>query len=327
MPEGDSILQLSQRLQFLVGKQVTRTSIRTPRFATQDFTGACCQKIWPYGKYLFMLFDEQILATHLKMEGTWALHLAGDRWRKPGHSARVVLQFAHQPRDIEIVGHQLGMVRVFPAADYNLFIGALGPDILAADWDDPGAESSADTKSRQNTKVTPDIKVTPDTENLPDAKNIPETSNNTNKTARNGKSEALRRIMRQPERPIGTALLDQNNLVGIGNEYRAEICFLAGLHPASRVAALGSQRVAEILDIARRIMWANRNEPVRVTTGIKRAGETTYVFGRNHRPCRRCRSLIESDVLGGPDQKNRGGTDDELERIIWWCPRCQPLLG
>ena len=44
MPEGDSILQLSQRLQFLVGKQVTRTSIRTPRFATQDFTGACCQK-------------------------------------------------------------------------------------------------------------------------------------------------------------------------------------------------------------------------------------------------------------------------------------------
>ena len=64
MPEGDSVLQLSQRLQFLVGKTVTRTSIRTPRFANHDFSGAQCQKIWPYGKYLFMLFDQQILATH-----------------------------------------------------------------------------------------------------------------------------------------------------------------------------------------------------------------------------------------------------------------------
>ena len=37
MPEGDSVLQLWQRLQFLVGKTVTRTSIRTPRFANRDF--------------------------------------------------------------------------------------------------------------------------------------------------------------------------------------------------------------------------------------------------------------------------------------------------
>lgn len=279
MPEGDSVLQLSQRLQFLVGKTVTRTSIRTPRFANRDFSGAQCQQIWPYGKYLFMLFDQQILATHLKMEGSWAMHLAGDRWRQPAHTARVVLRFAQQPRDIEVVGHQLGLVRVFPATEYERFIGDLGPDILADDWDN------------------------------------------------HGKAEALRRIVAQPQRPIGTALLDQTNLVGIGNEYRAEVCFLAGLHPASRVGALDTARVSEILDIARRIMWANRNEPVRVTTGIKRAGETTYVFGRNNRPCRRCRTLIKHDSLGGPDQKTRGGTDDELERIIWWCPHCQPLVG
>lgn len=77
MPEGDSVLQLSQRLQFLVGKTVTHTSLRTPRYATHDFSGARCTKIWPYGKYLFMLFEEHILATHLKMEGSWAMHLVG----------------------------------------------------------------------------------------------------------------------------------------------------------------------------------------------------------------------------------------------------------
>jgi len=82
----------------------------------------------------------------------------------------------------------LGLVRVFPATEYERFIGDLGPDILADDWDN------------------------------------------------HGKVEALRRIVAQPQRPIGTALLDQTNLVGIGNEYRAEVCFLAGLHPASRVS-------------------------------------------------------------------------------------------
>lgn len=305
MPEGDSVLQLSQRLQFLVDKQVTRTSIRTPRYATRDFTGARCEKIWPYGKYLFMLFDDQILATHLKMEGTWAIHLAGDRWRKPGHTARVVLRFAHQPRDIEVVGHQLGMVRVFPADEYQQFIGQLGPDILAGDWDAAGAATNTGQSSTRQSSAGQASSV----------------------QAGSGKATAIHRIMQQPQRPIGTALLDQTNLVGIGNEYRAEICFLAGLHPASTVGTLGRQQVAEILDIARRIMWANRNEPVRVTTGIKRAGETTYVFGRNNRPCRRCRSLIVSDTLGGPDDTAHGGRQDELERIIWWCPSCQPLLA
>ncbi|MCG7252501.1 DNA-formamidopyrimidine glycosylase family protein [Corynebacterium pseudodiphtheriticum] len=297
MPEGDSVLQLSQRLQFLVGKTVTHTSLRTPRYATHDFSGARCTKIWPYGKYLFMLFEEHILATHLKMEGSWAMHLVGDKWRKPGYTARVVLRFAHQPRDIEIVGHQLGLVRVLPVADYQRFIADLGPDILSDDWEDSDVDSD-----------------------------VGEQYNEGREARETGSAEALRRIMQQPHRPIGTALLDQTNLVGIGNEYRAEICFLAGVHPASRVGKLSYERVAEILEIARRIMWANRHEPVRVTTGIKRAGETTYVFGRNNRPCRRCRSLIVSDSLGGPDQKQHGGITGELERIIWWCPQCQPLL-
>nr|WP_255520486.1 DNA-formamidopyrimidine glycosylase family protein [Corynebacterium meridianum] len=273
VPEGDSVHQLSARMQFMCGREVTSTSIRVPRYATVSFTGETVGAVWPLGKHLFMSFGDRILHTHLKMEGTWSVHRKGARWRKPGHAARVVLQLSDGPdrAPIEVVGFDLGLVRVFPASEYRERMGHLGPDVLYDDW------------------------------------------------AEWGRDEARRRILARPDRAIGAALLDQRNLAGVGNEYRAEICFLCGVHPAKPVSEVDVDRV---LDVTRRLMWANRVEPVRVTTGVKRAGETTYVFGRNHRPCRRCGSLIEQSFLGGVD---RGGDDGELERVIWWCPHCQPV--
>lgn len=262
MPEGDSVLQLSRRLQFMTGREVVGTSLRVPRYATVTFTGSTCERVWPYGKHLFMQFDGLILHTHLKMEGTWSMHLKGEKWRAPGHTARVVLQLegAPHPRPIEIVGHRLGFVEVFRTDDYHDRVGHLGPDILADPWD---------------------------------------------------MEEAVRRIEARPERTLGQSLLDQHNVAGIGNEYRAEICFLTGLHPTRPVRTVD---VPEVLRMARRLMWANRHSPVRVSTGIKRAGETAYVFGRAGRPCRRCTTPIEKGFLGGAE---------DLERVIWWCPVCQ----
>ena len=127
--------------------------------------------------------------------------------------------------------------------------------------------------------------------------------------------EAVRRIQAEPDREIGRALLDQRKLAGIGNEYRAEINFLAGTHPAELVRNVD---VEKHVRLARRLMWANKEAPVRVTTGIKRAGETSYVFGRNNKPCRRCGTLITKGFLGG---------EGDLERVIWWCPQCQPEPG
>src|SRR6516162_5052037 len=47
-------------------------------------------------------------------------------------------------------------------------------------------------------------------------------------------AEAVRRLSAQPDRPIGEALLDQRNLAGIGNVYKAEVLFLRGLSPWQR---------------------------------------------------------------------------------------------
>lgn len=272
MPEGDSVYQLARRLQWLTGRIILRSDLRVPAFATVDFRGRRVEAVWPYGKHLFIQCGEDILHTHLAMEGRWDVHRRGERWRRPGHTARVVLEIEGNTGEevIELVGYQLARVDVFPARSYYEKIGYLGPDILAPDWQEGGRE------------------------------------------------EAIARILASPGIPIGVALLDQRMVAGIGNEYRAEVCFICGVHPARLVGELGEQAVADILDCAHRIMMANRDAPLRVTTGVRRAGESTYVFGRNHRPCRRCQTPIVTGWLG---PRTSG---DNQDRVIWWCPHCQP---
>ena len=43
--------------------------------------------------------------------------------------------------------------------------------------------------------------------------------------------EAAAAAARRPHRPVADAILDQRNLAGLGNLYKNELCFLAGVHP------------------------------------------------------------------------------------------------
>ncbi len=123
--------------------------------------------------------------------------------------------------------------------------------------------------------------------------------------------EALRRLLSHPDEQIGVALLDQRNLAGIGNLYKVESLFLAGVHPWTRVADVPD--LAGLVNRARTLMLANRHRPEQSTTGSTRRGEDHWVAGRKGRPCRRCGTRI---LLGdqGPDTQ---------ERVTWWCPNCQ----
>ncbi|HET6563336.1 MAG TPA: DNA-formamidopyrimidine glycosylase family protein [Marmoricola sp.] len=124
--------------------------------------------------------------------------------------------------------------------------------------------------------------------------------------------EALRRLLAAPERPVGEALLDQRNLAGIGTIYRAETLFVAGVSPFLDVAAVPD--LVKVVRVARRMMMANRERTMQVTTGMARRGEHLWVYGRGGKPCRRCRTRIRSGRQGAPP----------LDRIIYWCPTCQP---
>ena len=74
--------------------------------------------------------------------------------------------------------------------------------------------------------------------------------------------------------------------------------------------------------LARRMLVANADRVVRVTTGEARRGRELWVYGRDGKPCRRCGTEVETFRLGGlanPDEPS-----DSLDRIAYRCPSCQP---
>jgi endonuclease-8 len=124
--------------------------------------------------------------------------------------------------------------------------------------------------------------------------------------------EAVRRLSRDPDRTIGEALLDQRNLAGIGNLYKAETLFVRGVNPWTPVGAVPD--LAALVGTAQRLLDANKLHPEQSTTGSLRRGEHHYVFERARRPCLRCGTSIEIAEQGPSPQ----------QRLTYWCPQCQP---
>ena len=120
---------------------------------------------------------------------------------------------------------------------------------------------------------------------------------------------AATNIASDPRRAIGTALLDQGNLAGVGNVFRSEICFLIGVKSERPV---GETDVAQAVDIAKQLLEANKLRSRRRTTkpGMR---EDLWVYGRRG-GCLRC---------GTPIRMAREPEDVGRERVVYWCPGCQ----
>jgi endonuclease-8 len=124
--------------------------------------------------------------------------------------------------------------------------------------------------------------------------------------------EALRRLTGAPDEDIGEALIDQRNLAGIGNLYKAESLFLARLSPWRPVRDVPDVRA--VVEQARRLLISNREHPQQVTTGVNRRGQEHWVYERAGKPCRRCRTRVTVAKQGAPP----------FDRLTYWCPTCQP---
>lgn len=124
--------------------------------------------------------------------------------------------------------------------------------------------------------------------------------------------EALRRLRDRGGVELGSALLDQTAVAGIGNVYKSEVAFLERLDPWAPVGAFDDDELVRALHRARRLLQANTGGGARVTTGSGRRGQGLWVYGRAGRPCRRCGTLVEVRRQG------------DLARQTFWCPRCQP---
>jgi endonuclease-8 len=114
----------------------------------------------------------------------------------------------------------------------------------------------------------------------------------------------LRRLREDdPTRPIGDALLDQRTVAGIGNIWKCEGCFLAGIDPWR---ATGSVSDAEALAIVRAVRPPMQRSAEHGHRSIRRE-----IYERAGRPCPRCGARI----------RQRGQGDDN--RPTFWCPGCQ----
>lgn len=110
---------------------------------------------------------------------------------------------------------------------------------------------------------------------------------------------------RPPALALGELLLDQRVAAGIGNIWRCEALFVERVNPWTPQSAIDDDRLDALYATAGRLMRAQLGP----FTGDR---AERYVYGRNSRPCRRCRTLIESRPQGA------------MARVAYWCPRCQP---
>jgi endonuclease-8 len=133
------------------------------------------------------------------------------------------------------------------------------------------------------------------------------------------RQEALGRLRARGAIEIGEALLDQRVLSGIGNVFKSEILFMAGVDPFTPVRDLGEVAINRIVDIALTQLRANvapRERTMapargRRTTGSLHPSKGLWVYGRGGQPCRRCGATILA---------KKTGLD---ARLTCWCPRCQ----
>ncbi len=118
---------------------------------------------------------------------------------------------------------------------------------------------------------------------------------------------------------IGALLMDQSVLAGIGNVYRAEVLYRAGLSPF-RPGREVPERVwagmwADLQVLLRagvragHIVTTSREDRDR-RSGPARREDRCYVYRRHGLACRRCGTEVRTQVMAA--------------RNLFWCPVCQP---
>jgi endonuclease-8 len=132
-------------------------------------------------------------------------------------------------------------------------------------------------------------------------------------------AETLRRMRARAGDPIVDVLLNQRVIAGVGNVFKSEILFLAGVHPFTPVANLADADLERIVATAQAQLAANvmdRSQTLSVAIGRRTTrsldpAEKLWVYSRGGKPCRRCGAAIQSRK-SGPDA-----------RVTYWCPACQ----
>ena len=127
-----------------------------------------------------------------------------------------------------------------------------------------------------------------------------------------------------PEAEIGVVLLNQRVMAGLGNVYKSEVPFAAGVNPFRAMQTITAREREVMVEVSQRYMKANVVDGAgdgivtyagnRRTTHSMRREDRLWVYGRQGQECRRCGATVMMRKQG------------EQARSTYWCPACQPWV-
>ncbi len=128
-----------------------------------------------------------------------------------------------------------------------------------------------------------------------------------------------------PDAEMAVVLLNQRVLAGLGNVYKSEVAFAAGVNPFRTMGTITQREMELIVEFAQRYMKANvadrRGDGIvtysgnRSTTHAMDREERLWVYRRQGQECRRCGAIVMMRKQG------------MQARSTYWCPECQPWVG
>jgi len=131
--------------------------------------------------------------------------------------------------------------------------------------------------------------------------------------------ERFTSVIRRKPTPIGKLLMDQAVVSGIGNVYRAEILFRAGINPHTPGKAISDEAVralwhdwAHLLHIGvetGQMMTMDDLGRADYVKAMRRRADRHWVYKREGLPCRVCGTHIVIEEMSA--------------RKLYWCPSCQ----
>ncbi|MDP3957467.1 MAG: bifunctional DNA-formamidopyrimidine glycosylase/DNA-(apurinic or apyrimidinic site) lyase [bacterium] len=123
-------------------------------------------------------------------------------------------------------------------------------------------------------------------------------------------------LSEKKKRLIGAALLEQDLIAGIGNIYRSEALFLAGVLPTRRIETLTKKEWLKILPAIKKVLHTavrlrgTSDGDFRDTDGLEgRFQKTLHVYGRTGKFCKKCGTMILRKKIG--------------QRSVFFCHKCQ----
>lgn len=114
--------------------------------------------------------------------------------------------------------------------------------------------------------------------------------------------------------PIGLALMSQEVISGIGNVYRAELLFRAGINPHTPGSELSSDQLTQIWNDSVQLLKIGVKTGFMITRDelankMPSKDERNFVYKREGLPCRNCGTNISLELMAA--------------RKLYWCVSCQ----